>query len=101
MVYLAGDNNLETYGVKDLGEMNVASHSDQVAVVAQFDRMSDQVTRRYLMRAGQSLEANCVAELGEVNTGDPAALLDFITWGCRTYPAERYGLVLWNHGSGW
>jgi hypothetical protein len=101
MVYLAGDNNLETYGAKDLGEMNAVGSSEQVAVVAQFDRMSDQITRRYAITANQNLEANCVAELAEVNTGDPTALLDFVTWACQAYPAERYGLVLWNHGTGW
>lgn len=101
MVYLAGDNDLEAYGVKDLGEMKAVGSTDEVAVVAQFDRMSDQVTRRYYLTAGQSLDADCVAQLPEVNTGDPEALIDFITWACHTYPAERYGLVLWNHGTGW
>jgi hypothetical protein len=101
MVYLAGDNNLETYGTNDLAEMNAVGSSDQVAVVAQFDRMSDQRTRRYYVTANHDLETNCVAELPEVNTGDPMALLDFVTWACQTYPAERYGLVLWNHGAGW
>ncbi len=101
MVYLAGDNNLETYGVKDLGEMGLVGSSDEVSIVAQFDRMSDQVSRRYFITANQNIEDNCVAEMDEVNTGDPQALLDFIIWTCQSYPAERYGLVLWNHGSGW
>jgi hypothetical protein len=101
MVYLAGDNNLEAYGTKDLGEMATVGSSDHVAIVAQFDRMSDQRTRRYYISANRDLETNCIAELPEVNTGDPSALLDFITWACQTYPAERHGLVLWNHGAGW
>jgi len=101
MVYLAGDNDLETYGVKDLGEMKAVGSTDEVAVVAEFDRMSDQVTRRYYLTANQDLEADCVAELPEVNTGDPKALVSFATWACQAYPAERYALVLWNHGAGW
>jgi hypothetical protein len=101
MVYLAGDNNLEAYGGKDLGEMKTVGSTDEIAVVAQFDRMSDQVTRRYYLTADQTLDADCVAELPEVNTGDPEALIDFISWACRTYPAERYAVVLWNHGAGW
>jgi hypothetical protein len=101
MVYLAGDNNLESYGQKDLAEMSRGGSSSDVAVVAQFDRMSDQQTRRYFIQSGQNLDASCVAMADEVNTGDPAALVEFITWASQTYPAERYGLVLWNHGSGW
>lgn len=101
MVYLAGDNNLETYGTRDLNEMKAVGSTAEVAVVAQFDCMSDRTTRRYHLTTDQTLDADCVAQLPEVNTGDPGALIDFITWTCQTYPAERYGLVLWNHGSGW
>lgn len=28
----------------------------------------------------------------------PASLTDFVTWGQNTYPAEKYVLVLWDHG---
>ncbi|NWG17665.1 MAG: hypothetical protein HXY41_13645 [Chloroflexi bacterium] len=39
--------------------------------------------------------------LGEVNSGDPQVLVDFITWAAANYPAEHYGLILWDHGGGW
>ncbi len=39
--------------------------------------------------------------LGETDSGDPNVLLDFVTWAASTYKAERYALVLWNHGGGW
>lgn len=101
MVYLAGDNNLERYGVKDLLEMKRIGSSKEIAIVAQYDRMSDQVTRRYYISQSQELQNDCVVDLPETNTGDPDVLLDFIVWAARTYPAEHYALVLWNHGSGW
>lgn len=31
---------------------------------------------------------------------DADTLLDFIQWSVSEYPADRYGLVLWNHGGG-
>jgi hypothetical protein len=101
MVYLAGDNNLEMYGHNDLLELKVVGSTDRVAAVAQFDCMADEVTRRYALTAGGDLEADVVSELPETNTGDPQALLDFVTWASQAYPAERYALVLWNHGAGW
>lgn len=101
MVYLAGDNNLESYGTKDLLEMKLVGSSGEMAIVAQYDRMSDQVTRRYALTHGDDLQHDCVAELPETNTGDPQALLDFIIWATQAYPAQHYALVLWNHGSGW
>lgn len=102
MVYLAGDNNLENHGRADLLEMKQVGSSRQVAVVAQFDRMSEGATRRYYLRRGGKLEDDVVGpELGETNTGDPYELERFITWAISTYPARRYALVLWNHGTGW
>lgn len=35
-----------------------------------------------------------------VNTGDPAALLEFLELGYTCFPAENYGLILWDHGGG-
>lgn len=38
---------------------------------------------------------------GRTDTGDPAVLIDFLSWGIRRYPARRYFVVIWNHGEGW
>jgi hypothetical protein len=102
MVYLAGDNNLESYGRTDLAEMKAVGSTPQVAVVAQFDRMSEHRARRYYLRQGGTLERDEVpSKLGESNTGDPKELVHFLAWAIKSYPARRYALVLWNHGTGW
>ena len=38
--------------------------------------------------------------LGELNTGHPQTLADFIDWSVDQAPAEHYALVMWDHGSG-
>ena len=38
--------------------------------------------------------------LTETNTGDPQTLIDFVNWSVTEAPAERYGLVMWDHGGG-
>src|SRR5215467_7754233 len=102
MVYLAGDNNLDSAGVADLQEMKTIGSTEQVAVVAQFDRSgAKQTTNRYALRKGSTLAEDLVTSLGETNTGDPAVLRDFVTWAATTHPAQHYLLVIWNHGSGW
>ncbi|HEX6851983.1 MAG TPA: clostripain-related cysteine peptidase [Candidatus Polarisedimenticolaceae bacterium] len=102
LVYMAGDNDLDFAGVADLEEMKRAGSSRSVNIVVQFDRAgAGRKTHRYLVRKGTTLPADVVQSLGETNTGDPRVLEDFVTWGMRTYPAKRYLLVLWNHGSGW
>lgn len=34
------------------------------------------------------------------NMGDADTLTDFINYGVQSYPADHYGLILWNHGGG-
>lgn len=101
MVYMAGDNNLDPDGVQDLKEMKRVGSTDQLDIVAQFDRAAGHVARRYHLRQGGIVTSDAVASLGEVNTGDPKSLSDFIHWAVKAYPAEHYLLVLWNHGQGW
>jgi hypothetical protein len=40
-------------------------------------------------------------DLGATDSGIPATISDFAAWGVETFPAERYALVLWDHGWGW
>ncbi|MBI4650395.1 peptidase C11 [Candidatus Desantisbacteria bacterium] len=102
MVYLAGDNNLDQNGVEDLNEMKKTGSTQNINVIAQFDRAgAGAATNRYYLKKGTSLNADVTRSLGETNTGDPAGLIDFFNWGAANYPADHYLFVLWNHGQGW
>ena len=102
MVYLAGDNNLDSAGVIDLKEMKKVGSTDQINVIAQFDRQGkDLSTNRYYIRKSGTLAKDVVGSLGETNMGNPRVLEDFIKWGIKNYPAKNYLLVVWNHGNGW
>ena len=37
---------------------------------------------------------------GKRSIGDRMALTEFINYGMKEFPADRYGLVFWNHGAG-
>lgn len=99
MVYMAGDNNLSSAGDHDLVEMRSVGSTDDVNVVVEFDNEGAHGTRRYHIQKNGSGER--AETLGETDSGDPTVLLDFVSWAAASYPAERYGLVLWNHGGGW
>jgi hypothetical protein len=75
MVYMAGDNNLDPNGVTDLKEMKKTGSTDDVNVIAQFDRTSGKGSKRYFLRKGGTVDADAVATLGKVNTGDPKRLI--------------------------
>ena len=101
MVYMAGDNNLDPEGVVDLKEMKKVGSTDRVNIIAQLDRAEGHQAKRYYIRKGGKVDADAVQSLGRTNMGDPKRLMDFIRWVVKAYPAERYALVLWNHGRGW
>jgi hypothetical protein len=99
MVYLAGDNNLSTAGDKDLSEMRAVGSTADVNIVAEFDNAGNRGTNRYhIQRGGEDEE---VESPGETDSGDPAVLVGFVEWAVGKFPADRYALVLWNHGGGW
>lgn len=100
MVWMAGDNDLESFALGDIAELKKIGSTDDVDVVAQVDTMRDDKTHRYHLHHGTGLDADVVANLGETNTGDPRVAIDFFTWGITKHPAERYLAVIWNHGSG-
>ena len=99
MVYIAGDNNLSSAGDNDLREMRRVGSTSDVHIVAQFDNAGELGTRRFHIEKDGIGER--VEHLPETDSGSPETLLDFIEWASAEYPAERYALVLWNHGSGW
>ncbi len=97
LVYMAGDNNLEGAGRADLDEMRRVGSTDEVKVLVQFDTEENRCTR-YLVGRNR---LNAVQKMPGVDCGDPGVLADFIRWGMRSYPAERWLLDIWNHGGGW
>ena len=41
-----------------------------------------------------------IKPMGKVNMGDPDTLSHFISFSIDNYPAEKYGLIMWDHGGG-
>ena len=107
LVYMAGDNDLAAAGWDNLNQMEAAGISDDVQIVVQADLpTADGTTRatRYLITADdqpQTINSPVIGELGDINMGEAETLSNFIAWGRNTYPAQRVGLVMWNHGIGW
>ena len=99
MVYMAGDNKLSAAGDADLEEMRLVGSSERVNVVVEFDNAGDAGTRR--IHIGKDGVGEHIETLGETDSGSPDVLSGFIEWAAQNYPAERYALVLWNHGNGW
>jgi hypothetical protein len=101
LVYMAGDNNLDGAALRDIAEMAKAGSTNDVHILVQLDRIEDQKTRRFRITRGGGFKTDCIQTFGDTNTGDPQILYEFVKWAADNYPADRYALILWNHGSGW
>jgi hypothetical protein len=100
MVYVAGYNSLSSFAGKDLAEMRKIGSSDGLKVAVFVKRLEQQAAHRIIV--GKDGKAEERENLGaNVDSGSPQTLLDFIRWAKRKAPAERYALIIWNHGSGW
>lgn len=108
LVYLNG-SDLESEGgaaTDDIAEMLASGIGTNANVVIEtlgtrkwhnYGIASDH-TQRYAIENG---ELKLVDDsLGQLDTTDPQTLSDFIGWGVENYPANRYILLLWDHGGG-
>ncbi|MBI3893222.1 MAG: hypothetical protein HY303_17015 [Candidatus Wallbacteria bacterium] len=113
--YFVGDDNkspiLEESQVKNIDELSQRGSGDAYDVVVQVDRsnkINDYLRSRYSDPDYSGAKRYFIqpdkwtveAKLGEVNMGDPAALLDCLKWAAKSHPAKHYLLVINSHGSG-
>ncbi len=123
IVYMAADNDLEGAALVDLEEMEQVGSTSSVNIVVFIDRspqgFEDRVSQRlgldlrryygdwddariyYVVKGVEAgIQSRLVAELGEVNTGDPAVLVEVVKRAASLFPAEHYALIVWDHGAG-
>ena len=109
MVYLCG-TDLESrsgMGTSDLQEMAAASFGSNVNLLVYTGGcsswrnnivVSNKVNQIYQVLQGG---VKClVKDAGKAAMTDPDNLASYIQWGAKNYPADRYELILWDHGGG-
>jgi hypothetical protein len=108
----ADDPALERDIMMDMNEMEMIGSTDQVVIVSQIDRYHGgysgdgnwDTTRRYLVTYDNDLNnlgSELLMDLGEENMGDATTLSDYLTWAIKSYPADKYVLIMSDHGMGW
>jgi hypothetical protein len=96
----------------DVNEMELVGSNPQLNIVVQMDRYARGFdgdgdwtdTRRFLIQQDNDLShinSPVVESIGEADMGDPQTLIDFVTWAVQNYPAQKYALVMSDHGGGW
>lgn len=113
MLYWAGDNNLEFRTVANIKSMMEFGSNEKVNLLVFADRHPAGAEKRgftndpignignfdgaKILYVGEG-ELEEIEDLDEVNDGDPAVLQHFVEACIANYPAEKYALILRNHG---
>lgn len=92
-------------GTDDIKEMCAATASNNVRFVIEtggcyrwHDKMiSSDVLGRFVVENGRLKE---VGEAAQSSMGKSSTLTSFLQWGIENYPAEKMGVVFWDHGGG-
>lgn len=99
MVYMAGNNSLSGAASMDMAELRKTGSTTKVQAAA----FVKQKGKDAVMRIVASKPERDVVETmpSKTDSGSPQTVLDFARWAMANAPAERYALILWNHGGGW
>ena len=107
MLYLCGSDLEEKWGAAtaDLNEVLYGKISKNVNIIIetggarewQNNEISADTNTRF-KATNDGLEK--LVEVGLKDMTDPSTLTDFITYCADEYPADRYMLVMWDHGGG-
>lgn len=104
LVYLNGNNNLDSFGAININQMEQVGSTDNVNVVVQWASTGAKTTKRvYVTKDNDTntVSSPIIADIGNVDMGNYKTLEDFIHWGVKNYPAKHYFIDIWDHGSGW
>lgn len=110
LVYMVA-SDLESsgyYATEDIKEMMTVGTTPNVNVVIQTGGSANSTidehrfidftkVQRHLVLKD---ETKLIQDLGERNMGTSATLREFVSWGIKAYPADKYVMVLWDHGAG-
>ena len=113
MLYQDADDKILEKDIDiDLNEAERAGSSDRVQIVSQTDRYRGGFrgdgdwtsTKRFYVTYDPDLNrvaSREIMDIGEANMADGDTLVDFVQWAVKNYPADKYVLILSDHGMGW
>jgi hypothetical protein len=104
LIYIIG-TNLEQEALDDIDEMRESNLTgSDVNIVLQTGggekHENFSTVQRYQMYNHSLKPYPPPQHSNSISMGDEDTLLDFIKWGISNFTAERYGLILWDHGFG-
>jgi len=105
LCYMVSDSALDSYLINNLNEMQKVGSTDKVNMIVQCKQSQTSgdpyVYRGKMIKSSSSNPKSNLSKIDTVSMASYTTLKDFIAWGEKTYPADKYILILWDHGDGW
>jgi hypothetical protein len=100
ILYMAADNDLQRYAVRNIKQMSTIGSTDSINIVAHLDIRANnkKVCSHFYVEKNNILEFN--QGITKLDSGDPQSLITFIKWTVENFPARHYMLDFWDHGTG-
>lgn len=99
LTYIAADNNLADFASYNMNDMSAGLvPTEDVNILVQWDKPEDNKTWRYKITPNGKVEDASVNS--EMGYNPQQELVDSMSWVTSKYPAEKYAVILWDHGSG-
>ena len=86
-----------------LGDVNVVAEIDSVGYPAADPAQlfgGAASARRGLIETNGVPDSVWGTDLGNIDSGNPQTLINFVQWAMANYPADHYALILWGNGEG-
>jgi len=107
LLYMCG-TDLESEGgaaTNNLLELQDVQYDDSVNFIIQTGGtntwQNDLIDPGYLQRFKSDADGLTLLDQRKLaSMGDPSTLSDFLKWGIKSYPADKYMVLFWNHGGG-
>ena len=103
LTYIAGDNDLAYFAGRNLDDMKKVGSTKHLNIIVQLDGQgSHEKTKRLYIEKNKAIQVNYSDSSSQqkLDFGNPLTLIDAFEWAVKEYPADHYGLILWNHGIG-
>jgi hypothetical protein len=98
VTYVQADNDLAPFATYNINDMQLAPLTDNINMLVQWDQPNNKKTWRYrIVKGGRIENASLSAEMG---TNPVKELVDMMKWAKTKYDAQKFAVILWNHGSG-
>ncbi|MBQ0105991.1 MAG: hypothetical protein KBT47_08165, partial [Armatimonadetes bacterium] len=102
VIFYANSYNLDGGLTKNLKQMYQFGSTAKTNICVLYKTSQSKGIYRGLVNKSDGSDiTEGLEKLPNANFGKPGLMRDFIVWSQTNYPAEKYILVLWDHGTGW